>query len=106
MNGNKFKRLSKGAEIVMDDKDYMVLGTDNLGRIEMQRIGYYIDDLKMRDFNYNSFDECMEVLQEMRAAYVDCDLTSQDIHERTFGNKFWMHYKDIDEDDIIYSYEK
>lgn len=49
MNGNKFKRLSKGAEIVMDGKTYQVLATDGMGRVQMQQIGYYVDDRKVRD---------------------------------------------------------
>lgn len=106
MNGNKFKRLNKGAEIVMDGKTYQVLATDGMGRVQMQQIGYYVDDRKVRDEVFDSFDDCMDLLQDMRTNDVDYDLTSSDIVETTCGNKFWVHYKDIEDDDIIYSYEK
>lgn len=96
MNSRQFLNLHKSAEICMDDKAYKVLDTDDMGRVQLQQIVYYIDDRKVRDEEFDSFDECMDLLKDMRDEDIDCDLTSNDIRESTTGNKFWMHYKDID----------
>ena len=96
MKSKKFLKLHKGTEICMDDKIYKVLDIDHMGRVQLQQIVYYIDDRKVRDEEFDSFDDCMDLLKDMRDEDIDCDLTSNDIHERTTGNKFWMHYKDID----------
>lgn len=97
MTGDKFLRLRKGDEVCTldDDNVYQVVRTDNMGRIEMQKVVYFIDDFEHRDDEFDSFDECLEYLHDLREGSDDLDVTASDIEERLDGDTFWMHYTDV-----------
>ena len=82
MTGQQFKRLHRCSEIEMDGKNYRVIDTDNLGRVEMRQIVYYINTFDERDNKYDTYEDCVDALQVLlREQDFDSDLSTSDIEE-------------------------
>lgn len=139
MTGKEFKKLTEGTEIVTtDNKHYTVIDTDSMGRIQMVKLCYHIDDWEEADEEFDTPDEANDYLstrinqvkedvEDLEHQLSDCDddecrgeiqedldnrqelleqLECADIESEESGKLFWMHYKDVEDEDIIYSYEQ
>ena len=90
MTGTAFKNLCQDDEIVIDGKTYRVEDTDlRMGRVQLQKMKYYIDVWNYRDEYYDSYEEAQEAasnivddlkenLKELTECLSDLDADDED----------------------------
>ena len=110
MTAEAYKRLrNKGGEIEMDGKVYRVIGSDSLGRLQLRKLAYYIDCFDYMDEDYDTYDEANDAIQTIMQDNDTPEEDIEDLEDAEIGERldpisspFWMHYKDIEADDITY----